>query len=623
MLVHLRRISTVVAAVLVGLGLVVLDPHAPAAMAYQAPPPITWNPGAVGTQPNVMNPGQWDSYLNANPNKVVGNTATTGAGGGKVGLRGFGGSAAAAVGGFVVGTEIGTGLATALGLPTTGSFWCDLGALFGTCGAAASVDYVVNSDVAGLANPPGWATANHATVTLVGTTTYPGDYWADATVTVQVDAAPSWHESGSVSVTAVTSGICHDVAASTGGQGPGGLFVYGVPRTNPGVAPTVLSSASLAPSAGCTGAPQQRSRTLTVGSDWLFVRAEVVVGGQSVGEATYQPVRTLRWYPEASPERPPAVEPDPQRWWKSTWQCSAGTPGGSQQSSPFRESDPEWPGFPSAQCDPGAVVTSLLVQQITEGLTDAVTVIDWTADPGYVEWANSSCAGGGCTLLLSRIDQVTGARVSCFSNPTLCASWAADPAREQNYECTYGGSVVALEDCLVYAPTFQTGGANYADPEGNVDPDAGTDPGTDPGSDPGSEDCPPPFSWASAFNPWWYYKSTLCALEDAFVPTQSQVKVEQIGQALQTKTPVPELGSISQALAPPSSGSECLVLSLPIAFVIGHDQPLLDSCTWSDPVSRLLRDYRPLFTVVVWFTVIAPLAWWAWKTYAPGSTGTA
>jgi hypothetical protein len=42
-----------------------------------------------------------------------------------------------------------------------------------------------------------------------------------------------------------------------------------------------------------------------------------------------------------------------------------------------------------------------------------------------------------------------------------------------------------------------------------------------------------------------------------------------------------------------------------------------------NPIVGILRSYRSLFEAVVYVAFFAPLAWWAWRTYAPGSTGSA
>lgn len=543
----LRRIAPVLAVGLVAAGLVVLDPSGPPAFALVSPPqPLTWNPAAVGVEANTLNPSQWNTALNANPNKVLSNVRTIGSGASKVGVTGALGTVGVAVGGFMVGTDLGTGIAGSLGLPTTGSFWCDLGVATGvgeSCAIGPSVDYVINSD-APPGKPPGWVDANRATTVLQGTVTYSFDYWAEFTGVAEVLSAPAWHGTGEIVVKATVSGICHDTSYATGSRPSFGVAAYTVPRSNLAAEPTVTASSALGAVTSCT-APETWTRTATLtlaaSSNVVLDHLVVTVGSESAGLGTgtaYLPVSGLQWWPEASPNRPVETSSDPQRWWRTTWECSTGTPGGVQQSAPFRESDVEWPAMPNAVCDPSAVVTSILVEQLTEGM-EAVEVYRWDAPAGYREWATSNCAGGGCQLLLSRIDEVTGKRLSCFSNSSLCTQWSEDPAREDKYECSYGGEVVPLTDCLVYAPSFDPeADVSYADPEGNV----GTGTGTDPGSEPQDDNCPPPFSWTSMFNPWWHYKSVTCALSEVFVP-KSPLRTAQVSQALDASV----LGAVGDA----------------------------------------------------------------------------
>lgn len=606
-----RRLFSAVAALVAGLLWVVIDPSGPSAMAYQAPPPSLAVPGSVISSGNLSSPDLYNKVLTNAPRSVtVGGVAEAGS---KLGLRGVAGGVGAGLIGFEIGTSVGTHIASAVGLPTTGDFWCDLATAVASsdCGVGPSPLYLVNSDVTET-EFPGWA----GSPLVSGTWVYCSPTEASGctgtvvqTLTVDVKFAPPPLSQAGTGSLSVGSGVYPGPgwgrwswpagsSVSLRGYDSAGVLVF---QAQPG------SSVKIA--AG-SASPVQ-----SVAVSDRAVRYDLLVGTTVV--ATY--------YPEASPDRPPVVSADPQRWWRTTWECSVGA-GGSLLSAAFRESAPEWPGFPSAQCDAGAV-THVKIGQVTEGLTTTQTMFDWTADPAYVEWAQSDCVGGGCQLLLSRIDAVTGSRLSCFDNPSLCVSWFSDPAKAGTYECTYGGEVVALDECNVYSPTFNSAqtnqGINYADPETGTAPSTGTGTGTDPGGEPQDNSCPPPFSWSALVNPWYYYKGMVCALQDAFVPQTTPVRVQTLVTEMTGKSPFPELGSIASALSPPADGSTCMRLSLPLSFVLGHDQPFLDSCTWSDPVSALLRDNRGLLGAAVWVSVISPMAWWAWKTYAPASTGSA
>ncbi|WP_263118597.1 hypothetical protein [Cellulomonas sp. RIT-PI-Y] len=650
MLVHLRRVAAVVAVVLVGLGLVVLDPSGPSAMAYTTvpAPPLSYMP-AQTTQSNTLTPNQWNATFNSNPNRVISNTGAgtvasssgSSTGTSKLGAGGMsaGNFAFSAVTGLNMALDLGTGVSTAMGLPTTGNFWCDLGTALATsdCALGPATGYEVNAGFSGLQG--GWQGGVSST-TFQANTTFSYNYWQSATISYRVDTsmtyATTWTQAvgQQVAVQMAYSGQCISRGSSTTTAAPqpqlSALFQDPKDPTNTVSAkvlyPTAPASCGASGVASATiDAPSNSYR-----SDWVFAGVQWLVSSSSTWTQT--PVGTMRWVPEGHPSYTPGTLANPQRWWQTTWKCSTGTPGGVTRSAAFTEADEQWPAIPQAQCDASAVVTSVLVEQITEGLTAGETIYTWEADQQLTDFVTQypQCVGGGCTLLLERLDAVTGARYSCFDNPTLCTDWFNDPAKTETYRCTYGGAVVDLAECNVYRPTFDPGVTNgageaidYADPDGKIDTTPGTGTSPQPGGGTQSNSCPPPFSWTSAFNPWYYYKASVCALQEAFVPVKTQAKITQITTTLQTKTPLPQLGSIVGVLTPPQGGSLCLQLSLPLTFVIGHDQPLLDSCTWSDPVSRLLRDYRPLFSIAMWVMTLAPFAWWAWKTYAPGSTGTA
>ncbi|WP_448060802.1 hypothetical protein [Cellulomonas hominis] len=516
-LAHLRRAAAVVAVVLVGLFVVILDPSAPSAMAYQAPPAPVSYPGTVLSTGNLSSPDLYNKALTANPG---GYTTTTGAAAGsKAGLS-VGGAAGTVVTGLMVGTSIGTEIASVVGLPTSGSFICDVGTLFGSaCGVGAATSYVANSDVAGVA--PGWLAGDSVVSARVE---QPGRADRLADVNFGTTTTPAWSQPGSVVIRGRFTG---DSTA----QANYSFRVYRVATSGPPV--------SYGTGGGGYGPVQNQTVVLPTGI--LFDHLEVSVGADaSLG----LPIQTISLYPLGRALYS-EISGDPQRWWRTTWQCSVGA-GGVLLSAAFRESTPEWPGFPVASCDAGSV-TRVLIEQVTEGLTTTQTLYDWTADPAYVEWAQSDCVGGGCTLLLRRIDSVTGSRLSCFDNPSLCVSWFSDPDKLDNYECTYGGNVVDLSECNVYSPTFnpaQTGrGINYADPETGVAPEAGT--GTEPGGEPQDNSCPPPFSWSALVNPWYYYKGTVCALQDAFVPQNSTAQMTRVRTAIDQSSPGQWSGAIS------------------------------------------------------------------------------
>ncbi len=558
MLAHLRRAATVVAVVLVGLALVVLDPSGPPAMALQAPPPPVTYPGSVLSTGNLSSPELYNKALTANPSGYTTSTGATSLGG-KAGLSAAG-AAGTVVGGLMIGTSIGSDVASVIGLPTSGSFICDVGTVFGsTCAVAAVPGYAADSDISvtspgftnGAVLPAVFTGSGGATATgTVGLTVDAGSYRSTGVVTVGSETGGG--VGGSVVLEASLNERLYEVNLLTGVVRSGGAA--GLSMTNPagGVAAAV--------------------RTFTPAVGYGLDHLEFNVSGAAQ--------QTL-WYPVGHVSRPPDVDPHPQRWWRTTWECSVGA-GGSALSAAFGESSVEWPGFPAASCDAGAV-TRVLIEQITEGLTTTQVMYDWTADPAYVEWARGDCVGGGCTLLLRRIDSVTGSRLSCFDNPSLCVSWFSDPDKLDNYECTYGGNIVDLSECNVYSPTFdpaQTGqGINYADPQTGTAPSTGT--GTGPGGDPQDDSCPPPFSWSSLVNPYYYYKGTVCALEEVFIP-QNELHTAKVRNAVDQSVlgaANSALGSIGGAFEGLGSHSCGVIVDTHPASMQGNGV-VVDTCGW-------------------------------------------
>lgn len=494
---------------------------APAAQAFQPPrpvPPVAY-PGSVLTAVNTsageaFDVDEWNRRLKEDPKALpTGKSSTWG----KVG------AVAVAGGGLSLGLDIGTGLAGVVGLSTTGSFACDLSALFSgttSCRPAPAPEYTVNGDIE--VTPAGWVDGLY---TYLGNLVqFPGGAVVGTrTVTVSAASPPIG--------TAGTLEVVYEVTPPF------------APATHITYHQTVVADSGTCNTGGGGG-----SGALSSGGQYVNTRS--VSGGTCVWHLQLGPADntnggSLTWYPEGHVSRPPEADANPQRWWRTTWECSVGT-GGTLLSSAFREADPEWPGFPAAECDAGAV-TYLLIEQITAG-GPTTTITEWTAPEEYTGFADEwpHCVGGGCQLLLWRLsDPEVGHRLSCHINPELCLDWFKDPAKEDNYVCTYAGVDVALAECNVYAPNF--------DPDAGEDTQYG-DPTTGEGAE-GDEDlgeqvddCPPPFEWWSLFNPWWYYKSGVCVLEWAFVPTQTTAQIQMIRDAWDQTTPAVWAGAFGDVV---------------------------------------------------------------------------
>lgn len=231
------------------------------------------------------------------------------------------------------------------------------------------------------------------------------------------------------------------------------------------------------------------------------------------------------WYPVGHSSRPATPDQNPDRWWRTQSLCESGY-SGTRDSPHFKETDASFPSPPDPQCD-GSAVSGVTVSYEGTGMASQL-LYEWHMPPELKQWAAQypECTNATCLLELSRVDSQTGARLACFDNPSLCADWVSDPDRVTNYQCTYGTHDVPLEECYVYGPTFKAPGGDGAVQYG--DPATGEGlPGSSPGTgESGGDGCPPAFSWAGLFNPWWYYKGVSCALREAFVPSGDLVAAQ-------------------------------------------------------------------------------------------------
>ena len=390
---------------------------------------------------------------------------------------------------------------------SSGSIVCDVQSLLGdaSCALGPLPEYVVNGDV------PAWS---------------PG--WADgvSTLTVETRGGGSFGGTYPVGTMTVVADIQHTGNALTGTLTPTRAF-------NPNATPYGESgyvnagwSVALYPDAGSGGgsgvyniASNARILATAMGQDQPY--SVVITDGKGI----LGPGHSITYYSPTHPLRPPDQDADPARTWVTTFECSDGS-GGAVTGDPWRESQPEWPGPLSPSCTSGGL-TYVLVQQTSPGL-DPWTLYEWRAPDALDDYAAAypQCADASCVLELHRVDAATGTQLACFDNPEACAQWFEDPARSTNYVCTYGGAVVDLSECYVYAPTFDPAkrtdaGPAYADPATGTTPTPGTSPGPEP-----STGCPPPFEFTLGGFGYWVTKGTSCALEWAFVPSAQRVSVE-------------------------------------------------------------------------------------------------
>lgn len=522
-----RRLTPMFAVPVLALALIVTGPGAPPASAFDVLPSPVSAPGSVLGAGNVSG-YPYNKILSNNPKAIT--TAPT-MGGGLGSKFAMANQGAIIAGGFMLGTEIGTGVAGVMGLPTSGNFFCDIAmlAVDSSCGMSASPTYVPNSDVTEV--PPGWLNGLRS-ITATGERPYG---WPGSTITWGISNAPAFGSApraGTV-ITSTISGTCVN-----GGWTPANNTVWmryvdtfggGTSLTNVGGGTFDVGYPNCSTTATFTDN--------TIPASYLgnprYKFDSIVVFRQAAGNET-----KTEWYPIGHSKHQSGVEADPIRKWRTNWVCSSGS-AGTKDSASFRESDANWAPFPSAQCDVGSV-RQFEVLQVTEGVDATTKVFDWTAPPVLASWIADVEARGAQqdTLQLSRV--YGNERVSCFSDPGACVDWFTDPAKSQNYECTHGTKVLAIAECNVYRPTFNPAqtvqGINYADPVTGALPSPTTPvPAPTPGSSPDSSACFPR-GWG-AFNPaQWVLQPVSCALSWAFVPTNSTAKITAVRTAVGQST---------------------------------------------------------------------------------------
>ncbi len=256
---------------------------------------------------------------------------------------------------------------------------------------------------------------------------------------------------------------------------------------------------------------------------------------------------------------------------------------------------------------------------------------------------------------LQKADEVVRTIVPTFEEPAGTGSvWArcnaGDPAcvnpSEQRarapteWRCVFLGQVVDWLDCSRSFPDFEEPNTE-APPRHDNPPVGGTNPTPTPTPSgtatptPTPTPTPAPFPTtgtnppnadgsASCLGAAWSWNPTdwvLVPLRCAFVPSQQAVEnVKAAGTGLVTdNAPFSYVTDASKWAGSFGAGSQCFDLSIATPF---GDQRVLSSCSPGPFESFLIANRAPL-TAAMFATFLLPLAWWAWRAYAPGSTGSA
>lgn len=538
MLVLVRRASVFVVAVLAGLSVVLVVP-AGAAQALDPGQrvPVTFTGSMVDNTVNGFTKSNWNKVIESNPRSYP-VAAKAGPSATKIGSTTVAGTTTA-LAGFGVGLAAGAGINELFGLPTTGSVLGDIGCIIhGTTACmnqiAGSPEYAPNADI-DLTKLNGWTPSS----VLLQQAAPPLDYVVTKLAFTRFETAVSgfgqqavpvvtWEAGGQASGMNVRDGLALNspIRAKCRRTSDG---TYTVSTTLGAVTISLTRPLETDPY-NPAGAKMGQTAAYSCPSGYTFWSWYVgSVAGPidtvAKADASIAAGNATQYFPAGNPQRPPDQDPNPLRHWRSTWTCTAGA-GGAANSASFHEADQSWPAFPSTPCASG-VLSTLRVEQVTETATPTTTLVyDFTLPPEYSSGnPNPSECGGParCDLELQRKTTPGGTKyASCFSVPAACADWWSETSKgtqateTSEYRCLYGSMSLPLTECAIYSHTFGETPV-YSDPKTGEPPTTDTTP--DPSGPDKDESCPPPFSWTSLVNPWWYYKGTVCALSEAFVPT--------------------------------------------------------------------------------------------------------
>lgn len=242
--------------------------------------------------------------------------------------------------------------------------------------------------------------------------------------------------------------------------------------------------------------------------------------------------------------------------------------------------------------------------------------------------ARPQCANGSCVLELSKTNGE-----SCGSIGQLCPDWAKDPNYTSNYQCKFGGELVALDFCSAYRspidgvqpntkpdgspyrvtdPVVKPGGQPVTDPNAQPNPD-GTLPAPAPVDDPVHEDDPNgcrSASWVDQINPFNMFNTITCAMKAVFVPDPAKVQksVDGIKDAWEDTPPVKIAGMVdSLKAAVPNGLSGCSGISFTFPAVLGvsaQSFTVLNAC--SEPVASVAAITRTIISIgLIFYGIMA------------------
>jgi hypothetical protein len=256
-------------------------------------------------------------------------------------------------------------------------------------------------------------------------------------------------------------------------------------------------------------------------------------------------------------------------------QTFAGTPAAAYTETDKTLNLPTCPVIPN-----GLVADTTSVSELGTDAEKQIWKQDTPAEVKEVLTAYPECADGTCTLELIKVKD--GTQTRCFDSPEACADWYTDPKKADNYSCRYGSHTLDLAECTAYAPTFKIQGKTvYGDPTTGM-----------PAESPVKPDEAACFGggWTSLFSPSWIVDGVSCALGKAFIPDPDFVTLKTTGLSTTWATSGPgALSGIVGAWDFHPTATGCEGLTIDWGSVFGHNAGkwhLLAACP-GDPLASV------------------------------------
>jgi hypothetical protein len=335
---------------------------------------------------------------------------------------------------------------------------------------------------------------------------------------------------------------------------------------------------------------------------------------------------------------------------KANWTCTAGSVTTVITKSYIYVYGQDFPTLTAPDCSAildGSHRERLTVTSQPNGAGAVETIADhrvWstTSETTY-PLCTKSAPVDGCTMRLYKGTTLCVA-VGLTAYPSTCNGWWTVDGTS-GYSCKWGTPAnpqlysLPLADCQAVIHDGQLDTASGPDPDPITDP--ATDRGTGTSNFPGTGTNNPPLvdgpavdttdatgascmGGAWSWNPVnWIYIPIKCALQWALVPTaETQVQLDALSARASSSIPFSYVGDIVTwfgTFTGVSATSGCYSITLPLGSFIG-DVPVFSTCSG---LGAILEDHRGILSVAIYASFVLPLVWWAWRAYAPGSTGVA